>query len=447
MCGIVAVLTFDTKNSKDKKEFFEQAMVVGTLRGPHSTGVFMVPFGKAKTTDDIFVYKKAVMGTDYIHLPRFRYAMDHTHQYKFLIGHHRYTTVGTICDENAHPFQHDHITLVHNGHLATRYNLDVPNQYQIDVDSDVLTRSIALHGYHKSIPNIDGAAALVWYDSNEDTIRLYRNKERPLSFAFVKDKEMVLVASEFKMLDWLAWRNGLELAASFSVGVNQVISFKANKEYTIEEILPAETKMKPIGQISQKSKEHKLNIKEILDELRMEVGQLVQFSFDEFNYNNNKSRHGDIIGTLVDSPYTAVLARGIPRDKYNGKYILTGVLKTIIYDDRCHVPMLVVGDIKETLIEDFLNLPPQPTSSAVDSSQVVPAKEDTPAPHGEHALVLGPLGYFITKDSYRHLVRDGCGQCSDAISVEDDTKIGWTRDQTPICYACKGIPGVSEYLN
>src|SRR5690606_18964818 len=50
------------------------------------------------------------------------------------------------------------------------------------------------------IPKITGAWALMWYNRDEDSFNILRNKERPLHFAWKKNKKVLYIASESWML-------------------------------------------------------------------------------------------------------------------------------------------------------------------------------------------------------------------------------------------------------
>lgn len=60
--------------------------------------------------------------------------------------------------------------------------------------------NIDLHGIENIIPKITGAWALTWYNREEDSFNILRNKERPLHFAWKRNKKVMYYASEAWML-------------------------------------------------------------------------------------------------------------------------------------------------------------------------------------------------------------------------------------------------------
>lgn len=98
------------------------------------------------------------------------------------IGHNRAATVGEKSRSNAHPFKCGDITGVHNGTLEKECFFDLgarlPAGY--GTDSETIFQHIDLYGVADTIPRLDGAYALVWYDSRAKTLNMIKNAKRPL---------------------------------------------------------------------------------------------------------------------------------------------------------------------------------------------------------------------------------------------------------------------------
>jgi len=177
------------------------------LRGEDSTGIAVVP---DKLTTPLII-KRAVIPTELFSLPACKALLKVAEEGgKALIGHNRAATKGCITDSSAHPFQIDNITLVHNGTLWQHYNL--PQGHQFEVDSEAITHSIADIGIEETVKRLDGAFALVLFDSNTQKLHMLRNTKRPLWLAFIEKENTVLWASEKPMLELITSRNHMKVA-------------------------------------------------------------------------------------------------------------------------------------------------------------------------------------------------------------------------------------------
>ena len=200
MCGLTAVLT--ATQSLSPKTIFRQLLFVSQLRGKHSTGVCSInSAGKA------YYYKRAVCATDFLQLAGYSNTIDETS--KFMLGHARHATIGGKTDNNAHPFAVGRICLFHNGTVRTSSDIAGmrPAWNSIETDSEKIAHCIAHHEDTKEVlESIDGAYALMWYDSDDHTVNFARNSERTLFIAknVVGD---VFVSSEKEMLSLVLKRN------------------------------------------------------------------------------------------------------------------------------------------------------------------------------------------------------------------------------------------------
>lgn len=220
MCGIVGVLGTPS-GVLDK--MFKELLQVDVVRGWDSTGAFSVA-SKSK----IKIAKAALLPQDLMEEQKFKEMI--FRQNFLMVGHNRKATKGDITDDNAHPFRHGHITLVHNGNLHSQYGLPDADQFQ--TDSESLCHHINKMGIDEVWPCVGGgAAALLWWNSNDKTLNLLRNKERPLCFAFRRLDRGLVIASEPWMIRAIAERNKVELLAEddedvFEPAPHHLFSFK-----------------------------------------------------------------------------------------------------------------------------------------------------------------------------------------------------------------------------
>lgn len=217
MCGIVGLLTAETttKGWLDRRKFMEQALIIDTLRGDDSTGVFYQGHegighaGWLKTVED---------GYDFVHNPKFQALAKDMEKYWFMVGHNRAATVGEVNVQGAHPFQEGPITLVHNGTLRSTWSLpkSLAQLDGVEVDSHALCHNLAEVGpshdeLKEVIEKIDGAFTLVWHDARDGSLNIIRNDERPLHIAQSGNQDTLYFASEAMQLSWLDARLRLGL--------------------------------------------------------------------------------------------------------------------------------------------------------------------------------------------------------------------------------------------
>lgn len=198
MCGIVGMIStsFGGFQLKDIT-LFNQLLTCNSVRGEDSTGVFGVDkLGNAeylKTKGNPFELIKSNEYNDFSE----RIFKD----FKFVIGHNRKATIGSITDETAHPFQEGNIVLVHNGTLLNHTNL---TNETVLVDSHAITHAIVTKGYKQTLKELQGAFTLVWYDATDKCLRFVRNDKRPLHL--LQTNSNIYLSSELELVEWIISR-------------------------------------------------------------------------------------------------------------------------------------------------------------------------------------------------------------------------------------------------
>ena len=205
MCGIVSYFSNEKTNTRRVTDLMHDLLWIDSIRGDHSTGLIY------ETPDGVDFYKKAIPGWDFVQLDYVQEILNKVHTTPYLIGHNRAATRGDIRASNAHPFQFDHITGVHNGTLSHGYAGLTPVGSNHPVDSQHLYHAMSIDGWADLIPRLDGSFNLLWHDASDDTIHMCRNKTRPYTFAKIKGKETLIGASEKPMLKWLINKHGFDI--------------------------------------------------------------------------------------------------------------------------------------------------------------------------------------------------------------------------------------------
>lgn len=232
MCGIVGCAG---GVSVYAERAFTDLLVMNQLRGFDSVGVAQVGANKP------FVLKDIVSALEFVSSKEYTGMLRGIH--RVLIGHNRAATKGFITKENAHPFTHGHITGVHNGTLIAQHLLDDHERFK--VDSDNIYHHLSQNTVADTWSKIHGAAALVWWDAEKETINFLRNKERPLYIGFAKENNLVMWASEFYMLQAAAWRQGLTLVAPKMLEVDTHMSIKIDFSTRYKVMVPEMVRLEP----------------------------------------------------------------------------------------------------------------------------------------------------------------------------------------------------------
>lgn len=182
MCGIWGIIS-RTKNGLNASEdmpILKQMMLDTAQRGENSSGLFMTDY---HIPTDAPTGVKVLGGPHNIiyNQPLWKEIDDYVHRKAgCIIGHGRHATRGKISAKNAHPFQHEHVTLVHNGTIYGGVDYHKQGETDVDVDSHALAVSIAKHGVLQALARVKGAYAVVVHDANEGCLYIARNDDRPL---------------------------------------------------------------------------------------------------------------------------------------------------------------------------------------------------------------------------------------------------------------------------
>lgn len=209
MCGLVGMAGY---LEHKHKQVMTDLLFLDSLRGMDSTGLSCV-----KRNREVLTRKMTVPGYEFIQIPVVMNAMTFGDQ--LWMGHNRFKTTGSVNRANAHPFEvlddEGDILLVgaHNGTLNNKWDIEKELKGdKFDTDSEALFNLIVEKGNVKdAIKLTKGAWSLTFWDPLTNTINFLRNKERPMTYAFTKDRKVIMWASEAWMLVNAARRQGVEL--------------------------------------------------------------------------------------------------------------------------------------------------------------------------------------------------------------------------------------------
>lgn len=202
ICGLVAVISPVVQTASENK-MWKDMLVIDQLRGKDSTGMFAVD-----TKNEVSLVKSIATPTDFLQLKKVEEAVRGA---RILVGHNRHATIGAVNANNAHPFNHSNITLVHNGTLDTYARL--PHQSDFATDSECVAFNLSLCNDNddtvRLLESIEGAFAFIWYDDIDQALYFIRNTERPLYSVMVN--KTLMLASERGFLFAALERNGVQV--------------------------------------------------------------------------------------------------------------------------------------------------------------------------------------------------------------------------------------------
>jgi len=218
MCGLVSIIARKPAglNGRDL-DLFEQMLMIDTLRGKDSTGVMTtINHSKevriVKTAQEPFLMFRTKQWADW--------RMAAIGNGRYVAGHNRAATRGTINNDNAHPFVENNIVLMHNGTLTETSNL---TKEKVDVDSHAIAHALSSGTPEEVIPTINGAFALIWYDTETEKLYATRNDQRPLSLITTGD--FFFLASEAWMAAMPAQRQNRNIENIREVEAGELLEF------------------------------------------------------------------------------------------------------------------------------------------------------------------------------------------------------------------------------
>ena len=474
MCGIFGILSEKTL-AFDRvgryKNFLSDATIASSLRGMDSSGVFGI-----KRSGEAEVTKRPIAPWDFLcQVPTPRLYSD-VNDYSIVVGHVRSATRGNPSYSNSHPFHHGNIIMVHNGTLNNVTSMGQAWKY--GTDSEHIAKALdEADDPIKVLEKINGAFALVWYDKRTDSTYLARNKQRELHYGECVIDKTVVIASEWKMLEWIAGRNGIDIKQTWQVEANTLVKIP-RKDISKMEIVEFEEYKEPpfIYKGYNRPRAETSGVIYTLspEDLRkngFSKGKIIKFEPLDVFLPKAKSKSGILEGIMIESPWFMVRAGGVDiRKIFNSEQLpLMGQVLGMINADglspvvvlsnievaarnaikmkssarthissvglldaslwpldaqRTHSPTTPIG---EKRVEDSTNstiITPETKGSPFDKENLIELRN-----------IKGPAGKLITTKEYELLTKHGCGFCQGDLPIASSVSVTWIQD-APVCATC-----------
>lgn len=494
MCGIVGFITTETARlERDRSKFMRQSLIIDTLRGDDSTGVFAVGHEQLYDDNSAYWYKQLGAGHDFVESAGYWENLFDTKGYRAVVGHNRAATVGGVTTATAHPFQVGPITLVHNGTLTSTYHLPEPmssiflpdkqglDTIKCEVDSHAIAYNLAHHDVPDVIAALEGAFTLVWHDARDDSVNIIRNNQRPLHMALSKQQDTLFFMSEGEMLHMLDRRLKLDLGAIYYPKPGQWLKWLPDSELDSPEVKDCELYQRPTynrygnGSAYSNAIGYRYDDEEDYAEL-----------YDNGHYSRQMSGTVGNVHSLTadDRVFVGGRKKDVPQvlqeqlldldllveDRYefkpklkdfSGKKLsvigeVDGKWKAILYSqteasgnvmDRSWTvrpigakitaggePLLICKMVSTIWIADR-----RKGNCPLDDAgrRVLGYHDELDRQKMERTTVRGPFSRQVSPDEYRALVHDGCAVCHRMVHICDAEDVVWSIDgQDFVCWDC-----------
>lgn len=422
MCGLIGVAGNVGVNME---KVFKRLLELDTTRGPHSTGVLSV-----KNTGETVLAKSLGTPWDLAETKGFNACF--TGVVKVLLGHNRWATKGKISKNNAHPFEFDTLVGAHNGTLRSVDKLD--NYKDFDVDSENLYYDMNNNGVYETIPKLNGAFALTWYDKVDNTVNFIRNDERDLYFTYTEDMKTLLWASEKWMLHVATGTNGIKIKDPQLLPVGVLHTFDVPQKYdeTINHVHTRKLELythKPPATFPKDTR---------VVELRPKKEEVTI----------NKATFSDVIMYQDREVVFSVASKEV--NAYGQAYIQGWLEENSNIPVRIFAPeagelwvkLMSSPNMFRVFIKTYgIDVGGKYLVADLRTVVEVEAEDDVPK-----LSFIGFEGEEIDKKEFEARTCKGCAWCAGGVDEEDAEELVWFAKSDFICGDCAEQPEVQKYL-
>lgn len=482
MCGIVGYYSSNDKsiNVREKKAAMAELVIANSFRGMDSTGFFAVDADAS-----VSMYKNIGAGWEFLEMKRARQIIQNLDDYSAVVFHNRLATVGGIQTKNAHPFDFEKIVGVHNG---TLYSYSSLCKGQYPVDSQFLFAGIEERGAIETFKKAEGAIATIFYDKARKKLCVYRNHDRPLAYAKLKDDATFYYASEIGMLKWILERNKLDVEKIEEVPECNLFEIDIDDHTKITQIpvkyerpvifLPTsrstdvrrrwDEEEEAWANVPFSTRDKKAGFVSILDagspkkdSAGYSVGSKVLVEIVEAMSSSGGKYCAE--GALVGYDYCKVVINGITPDDYkimtpfiakNNGLLLYANVMGVYNPDNYKLKWISASPFKpistyatkknqDQMMGDFVSKKPIVVPSPEEVLDLIENIDDVPAllksdeqKNSMHGTVMkGAGGNLITLAEFAEATKHGCAICCEKLFRNDD--IDWETFPEPCHSDCR----------
>lgn len=200
MCGVCGVYS-PTLDATDIS-VFKKLLLINQLRGQDSTGVAIVHADRKLT-----VLKGVGHSGHFLKSKEAKEFISVDAKPMVLMGHCRAATIGFVNRKNAHPFSFKNVVGAMNGTFYGTF----PSSELYETDSEAIFFNInkAIEEGRDPIEGINDSMvytpkfALTYVNKKDNTINFIRNSERPLHFAYIKNRQTLVWSSTSEHLEFV----------------------------------------------------------------------------------------------------------------------------------------------------------------------------------------------------------------------------------------------------